>query len=213
MALAEAKASLPPEDAHGAGLQRQGCGIGGDVGTGLIDDGDDTHGHGELVDLQSVLPGVPLQQMAHGIGQGSHLPDALGHTGDPVGGQQQPVQHDLGHLATGVVHVHSVGSQNGLLVVDEGLGHGLQGGVFLVRGQSRDREFCRFGGFKHGFHSVTSPNNVPTGLPSRMSYRFSGLLPLAMTRLQPLSRQIFAAWSLVTMPPVPWVEALTPARQ
>ena len=45
----------------------------------------------------------------------------------------------------------------------------LQRGILLLRGQRGDGEFCRFCGFQHGFHKFTSPNNVPTGLPSRIS--------------------------------------------
>ena len=157
------------QDAHGTGLQGQGGGIGGDIGPGLIDDGDDAHGHGDFVDLQTVGPGVPLQQMAHGIGQGGDFPDALGHTGDPVGGEQEPVQHHLGHLAGGVFNVHGVCGQNGLLVVQQSLGHGLQSRVLLVGGQRGDGEFCRLCGFQHSFHKVTSPKSVPMGFPSKMS--------------------------------------------
>ena len=43
----------------------------------------------------------------------------------------------------------------------------------------------------------------PASLPSRISYRFWGFRPLAMTISQPQLRQISAAWSLVTIPPVP----------
>ena len=65
--------------------------------------------------------------------------------------------------------IRVMGGQDGILVVDQCLSHGLQGSVLLLGGQGSDGEFCRLCGFEHIFHRFTSPKSVPMGFPSKIS--------------------------------------------
>ena len=158
-----------PEDADVAAFQGQGGGVAGDVGTAFINDGNDPHGDGHLADVQTVGPGVLLQDFSHRVREGGHLPDAPCHGGDPVGGQTEPVQHHRGDGACRGLQIPGVGGEDGLLVGGEGLCHGKQGGVLFFTGQIADLCLGGLRVFKHGFHRRSSVNNVPTGRPSRMS--------------------------------------------
>ena len=141
---------------------------------------------------------------SHRVGQGGHFPDALGHGGNPLLIQQQPVQHHLGHGALGGFQVGCVGGENGLLMGKQGVGHGKKGLIFLLGGQLGHLGFGGFGVFQHRLHWQSSRvKMVPTGSPSRIRYRLVGSFPLAMTMSQPHSMQISAARSLVRIPPVP----------
>ena len=158
-----------PEDADIAAFQGQRRGVAGDVGTAFIDDGDDPHGDGHLADVQTVGPGVLLQDFPHRVGQSGHLPDAPGHGRDPVGGQAEPVQHHRGDGAGRRLQIPGVGGEDGLLMGGEGLRHGKQGVVLLLTGQIADPGLGGLGVFQHGFHRRSSVNSVPTGRPSRIS--------------------------------------------
>ena len=122
-----------PEHTGGARLQRQSGGVAGDVGTALIDDGDDPHRDGGLFDHQPVGPLHPGQHGAHRVGEGGYLPHPLGHAGDALGTQRQPVQHHLGDGPTGRLQVLDIGGQNVRRAVLQGPGHLHQRPVFQFR--------------------------------------------------------------------------------
>ena len=94
------------QNADVAAFQGQGSGVAGDVGAALVDDGDDAHGYGGLFDHKAVGPLDPAQHRAHRVGQGGHLPDALGHPCQPRLIQGQTVQH----------HVRDMPPANGLVI-------------------------------------------------------------------------------------------------
>ena len=118
-----------PEHTGGARLQRQSGGVAGDIGPALIDDGDDPHWDGGLLDHQPVGPLHPAEDSPHRVREGRHLPDPLRHAGDPVRAEGQPVQHHLGDAAPGPLQIQGVGRQDGGRVRLQLLRHGQQGPV------------------------------------------------------------------------------------
>ena len=76
-----------PEERDVARLQAQAEGVAGDVGTRLVDDGDDAERHADLVDAEAVGPGPALGDLADGIGERGHLAEAAGHGGDALLGR------------------------------------------------------------------------------------------------------------------------------
>ena len=122
--LVGAEGLFPAPEDHGvAGLQTQGGGVAGHVGTGLVDDADNPQGHGDLLHLQAVGAHLPREDPAHRVRGGGHLSHGLGHGGDPFLRQPQPVQQGGAHprrLSRG--HVLPVGPQNLLPPVPQGGG-------------------------------------------------------------------------------------------
>ena len=157
------------QDADVPAFQRQSGGIAGDVGAALVDNGNDAHGDGYLLNFQTVLPGVGLQNPPHRVRQRRHLPDALGHPGDALLCQLQSVQHDRGDMLLRGRHIQRIRVKNRVLSGKQYVRHGVQRGVLLLRGQAGNFPFCRPGGFQHFFHRRSSENVVPTVFPSRMS--------------------------------------------
>ena len=122
------------EDAGAARLQRQRGGVAGNVGPGLVDDGNNPHGHGGAPDGEAVGPLHPPQRPAHRIGEVRHLPESLRHAGNAAPGEGEAVQHHLGNVPPGGVHILAVGGKDLPGVGDESVGHGPEGGVFRLRG-------------------------------------------------------------------------------
>ena len=161
------------QDAGGACFQRQGGGIGGDIGAALIDDGNDAHGNTHLLDDQPVGAHHPMAYPTHRIGQSGDLPDALRHAVDAVGIQSQSIQHDLGDMCPGGLQILCVGLQDGVCICFQSLCHGQQCPVFLLgvrHQQGRCGGFCFLQQF-HGGHGCTffPIKWVPTALPSKIS--------------------------------------------
>ena len=93
------------------------------------------------------------------VGQRRDIPDTGGHTGDALFVQAQPVQHYLGDVAAGRLHIQPVLRQNGVLMGQQAVGHGQQQGVFLLRRSVADvlpRGFCFFQNVNGG-HSLALP--------------------------------------------------------
>ena len=78
-----------------AGLQREDGRVGGDVRPTFVDDGDDTEGDGGLLDHEPVWTLHTAEHLALWIGQRGDFADALGHAGDALRRQGEPVKHDL----------------------------------------------------------------------------------------------------------------------
>ena len=125
---------IPPAAQHtgAARLQGQRRSIGGDVGAAFVNNGDHAHGHRGFFNQQAVGPQNALAHLAHRVGQGGHLSDALGHICQAGVGQCQPVQHHLRHPAPGVFQVGPVGLQNLPGCRHQRHGHSLQRSVFAV---------------------------------------------------------------------------------
>ena len=157
------------QDADVPAFQRQSGGVTGDIGAAFVDNGNDAHGDGHLLNFQAVRPGVGLQNPPHRVRQRRHLPDALSHPGNALLCQLQSVQHDRGDMRLRGFHVQCVRAENCVLPGNQCVRHGDQRGVLLLRGQASDFPFCRLGGFQHFFHKRSSENVVPTAFPSRMS--------------------------------------------
>ena len=89
MAWLERMASLPPRRMQAlADLEgRWPHGVGGDVGAGLEDDGDDAEGNAAFFDAQSVGAVVAFDHLADGIGLGGDVAQPLGHGDDFFGGE------------------------------------------------------------------------------------------------------------------------------
>ena len=128
------------QHAGAAALEGQGRRVAGDVGAALVDDGDDPHGHGGLFDHQAVGPLDAAQHRPHRVGQGGHLPDALGHAVQALVVQGQAVQHHFRDVPPGGVQVGGVGFQNGRAAggVLQGGGHAQQGAVALFGAGNAD---------------------------------------------------------------------------
>ena len=157
------------QDADVPAFQRQSGGVAGDVGTAFVNNGNDTHGDGHLLNFQPVLADVGLQNPPHRVRQRRHLPDALRHPGDALLCQLQSVQHDRGDMLFRGRHIQRIRVKDLGLTGNQCVRHGVQCGIFLFGGQASDFPFRRSCGFQHFFHRRSSENVVPTVFPSRMS--------------------------------------------
>ena len=135
-----------PEDAHAAALERQGGGIGGDVGAALIDDRHHPHGDRHLADHQAVGPLHCAQHPAHRVRQGRHLAHPLRHPGNPLLRQRQPVQQH--RAGVGGLQVLGVGREDLAPPGPEAVRHGQQGRIFGIRTGPHERRARRPGGFQ-----------------------------------------------------------------
>ncbi len=99
---------------HGvAGLDRQGAGIGGDVGAALIDDGDDAERRAHALDFQPVRPLPARDHLADRIGHGGDGLDAVGHGGDALVVEQEAVDEGgRGVFAPRAIDVFGIGLQD-----------------------------------------------------------------------------------------------------
>ena len=112
-----------PEDHRAAGLDAQGGGVTGDVGTCLIDDAHDPHGHGDLLQLEPIFQHAAGEHSAHRIGGLSHLFHRSAHILDAALGQGQPVQQGLGHARSfSSLQILGVGCQDLLPAAPKGIG-------------------------------------------------------------------------------------------
>ena len=105
-----------------AGLQREHGGVGSDVRTALIDDGDDAERNGGFLDYKAVGTLHAAQNPAFRIGQCGDLADTLGHTGDALGRQGKPVEHHITVAVTGGFDVFTVCGENLFLFGDQPIG-------------------------------------------------------------------------------------------
>ena len=112
-----------------ARAQTEGGGVGGDVGTALIDDGQHAQRGADAGEVEAVGPGPARGLDPERIGEGGDLVDRLGHGGDPGGGQGQPVDEGLVQpIGPGPVDVAGVGGEDGVGPGADGVGDGGQGG-------------------------------------------------------------------------------------
>ena len=119
-----------------AGLQAQRRGVGGDVGTRLVDHADHTQRHAHALDLEALVGGVALGDLADRVRQAGDVAQRVGDAGQALLVQRQAVEHGLADalLARGL-HVLGVGGQDGLGLGIQLVGHGTQQRVLGVFGK------------------------------------------------------------------------------
>ena len=84
-----------------------------------------------MMDHKAVRPFFPREDLPHGVGQGGHGTQTVGHCRDAGLGQKQTVEHHVGDLSLGGSHILGVRRENVLRVPPDGLGHGKKRRVFL----------------------------------------------------------------------------------
>ena len=116
------EAVRPAAQHHGvAALQAQRPGVGGDVGSALVNDSDDAERRGDPLDDEAVRPGEGRERPADRIGQAGHRLQAAGHRLDPGSVEREAVEERWRQaLRLAVGDVARVGSENvaGLLAQD-----------------------------------------------------------------------------------------------
>ena len=137
------------------GLQAQRSGIGGHVRAAFVDDPDDPQRHGNLPDAQAVGAVGHGQLAPHGIVELGHRRHASGHGFDPVGGEQQAVEHGLAQAFVGAGrHVDGVGGDDVFAAAsDRGSGR-LQRVDFLRSRGQRQAVRRRLGRLSDAVHRV-----------------------------------------------------------
>lgn len=155
-----------------ATLQGEGCGIGGDIGATLKDDGDDAHGDRPLFNAQAIGAHGGAKVAPHRIGQRSHLTHALGHSRDAGFGEGKTIEHHFGDGAAGGFDILRIRRKNGRLRLHQGFGHGIEGIVAKRLGGACQEGFGGLGRaekFLCGDHRDCLRKRVPTLFPSRMA--------------------------------------------
>ena len=100
------------QDAGVAALEGKGEGVGRDVRTALIDDGDDAERRVHLPDVHAGRMLVLPYDFADGVRQIDERADAVGHAADPVLIQFEAVQHDVRDVTGGGGDVLVVGGKD-----------------------------------------------------------------------------------------------------
>ena len=139
---------------HGvAGLQAEARGIDGDVGAGLVDHADDAHRHPDLADLQAVGQRRATHHLPHRVGQRGDVAQRLGHGGDPLRVEGEPVEQALRHTGVAApLEVVAVGGDDAVGGGVEGVGERVQRGVLVGAGQQRQAARGHSGGAGRGGH-------------------------------------------------------------
>ena len=120
-----------PQDNGVAGLEAQGRRIGGHIGTRLVDDADDPQRDAHLAHHQVVGALPHPGDFTHRVGQGGHLAQGVGHTGDALFIQHQTVQHGGGKpFLPARFQVLGIFSDKMGRLLQESSGHGQQHIVF-----------------------------------------------------------------------------------
>ncbi len=89
-------------------LRQSAAGIGGDVGPALVDHADDAERHAHALDGHAIRTRPAFAHRADRIGKAAHHLDAVGHGGDALVVQRQPVEK-CGRRARGLGLAEVVG--------------------------------------------------------------------------------------------------------
>ena len=125
---------------HGvAALQADAGGVGGDVGPGLVDDPDHAERHPHLAQLEAVGQRRAAHHLADGVGQAGDVAQPVGHRRRPGRGRAGAGRPGARAVpaASGRGDVVGVGGEDVVAVLDERVGHRLQGGVLRRAGGER----------------------------------------------------------------------------
>ncbi len=120
------------QDARVARFQADAGGIGGDVGPGLKNDGDDADGDAAFFDAEAVGAVVGFDGLSDGVGLGGDFAEALGHGGDFFFGESEAGEEGAGDAVfLGLGEILGVFGDEVMLVGEEGVGDFVEGEVFL----------------------------------------------------------------------------------
>ena len=123
-----------------AGLEAQRRGIGGDVGAALVDDADDAERHPHPLDGHAVRPRPALRHGADRIGERAHHVEPLGHGGDALVVERQPVDKGRGRAGClGLGDILRIGGEDVGLAGADRRRHRSERGVLLRRRRERQR--------------------------------------------------------------------------
>ena len=126
------------QDRGVAGLEAERGGVGGHVGPALVDDADDAERHAHALDRHAVRPRPALGDLADRIGEVADHLDAVGHGGDALVVEREPVEEGgVGAVALGLGHVLGIGGEDLGLACADGLGDGGERLVLLRRRRQR----------------------------------------------------------------------------
>jgi hypothetical protein len=147
-----------------AGFQAQRTGIGGDVGTTLVDDADDAERHAHALDQHAVGTSPLRDHRTDGVVECSDVLQTFCHGRDPGIVELQSVEHGAGQAALhGLLHVNAVGDENLGTLIPERRGCGLERRI--LRGGVRMRQRLRGcdGGAPEGVHRGGDVRNGSSG--------------------------------------------------
>ena len=128
------------QDGRVAGLQAQPRGIGGDVGTGLVDDPDHPERHPHPSDLQARRPHPHLADLADGVRQRRDLPQPLGHGSNARIGELEPVEQRGGESARSpCIEIPAIRRLDVPCPLADRVGDGDEGAILGVGRRARQR--------------------------------------------------------------------------
>ena len=128
------------QDADVPAFQRQSGGIAGDVGTAFVNNGNDTHGDGHLLNFQTVLADVGLQNPPHRVGQRRHLTAAFGNARNALFVQHQTVDQAVVQTCrSAVFNINPVCRDDLVRMCHQRVRNGENAAVFVVRAELRHR--------------------------------------------------------------------------
>ena len=129
-----------------AGLEAERGGIGGDVRAALVDDADDAERHPHALDGHAVRPRPALRHRADRIGERAHHVERLGHGGDALVVERQPVEERRRRAGClGLGQVLGIGGEDIGLVRADRRRHRRERGVLLRRRRQREHARGRLG--------------------------------------------------------------------
>ena len=143
------------EDHRVAGLQAEGGGIGGDVGTRLVDDGDDADRHALLENDETVGTAAAADATPDRIGQVGHLAQSADDAVYTLVGQRQAIQH--GRHESGLpsgLEVELVGGLDQVTPRINRGGHGTQGAILAPCADCRHTARRLAGRVAHAAHRL-----------------------------------------------------------
>ena len=123
------------QDADIAALNGQGRGIGGDIGTALVDDGHQAQRHLLFIDGHAVRALHFAEDAARVVREPGHGAKSVGHGGDAAFIQPETVQHHIGNFAPGGFHIPGVDGENVICMLPQALSHGQEQAVLILRRQ------------------------------------------------------------------------------
>ena len=152
-------------------LRQSPDGVGGDVGTGLVDDADHAERHPHLTKLEPVGKGVAADDLAHRVAEAGDVAEPVGHARDPRAVEAQPVDDRLGRAGgAGPLDVAGVGREDALTLFLQCRRHRLESRVLGgagARGEVDRRLAGPAGGVEDGV-SVRSVDAVLSGKTSHV---------------------------------------------
>ncbi len=126
---------------HGiAGLEAEHGGIRRHVRAALVDDTDDAERHAHALDRHAVRPGPAFHHGADRIGELAHHLDAVGHRGDALRVERQPVDEGRGRAGgLRLGDIFGVGGKDAGFAGADRFRHRVERGVAMVGRAQRQR--------------------------------------------------------------------------